>query len=267
MFVNRGIYSDGWWAASRVGIPWESGGKPVDPDTAKWELYNLTDDFSQANDIAAKNSEKLRQLQDMWWTEAARYSVLPLDGRKTERLNGELQGRPSLTGGRTKFTYYPGTVALPAGSAPNVLNKSFSIDAEIDNTSAKAEGVIFAMGGSDGGYGIYVRDGKPVFAGNFLGRSTTRVTSDKPLPSGPAKLQCEFKYDGGGMGKGGTMTLVVNGQKVGEGRMKETQGITLGLGGALDIGEDSGSAVDENYTPPFKFNGTIKDVTVDLQPK
>lgn len=117
MFINRGIYNDGWWAASRVNIPWEGSGKPADPDTAAWELYHLDMDFSQANDLAAKNPEKLRQLQDLWWTEAARYNVLPLDGRKTERLSAELQGRPSLGGGRTSYAYYPGTVALPAGSA------------------------------------------------------------------------------------------------------------------------------------------------------
>jgi arylsulfatase len=267
MFVNRGIYNDGWWAASRVNIPWEGAAKAADPDTATWELYNLNEDFSQANDLAAKDPEKLRQLQDLWWTEAARYDVLPLDGRKTERLSAELQGRPSLAGKRTRFTFYPGVVALPAGSAPNVLNKSFSITAEIDAKSGKGEGVIFALGGGDGGYGIYVRDGKPVFAGNFLGRSTTRVASTTPLPEGAAKLRADFKYDGGGLGKGGTMALFVNDKKVGEKRMNQTQAITLGLGGTLDIGEDTGSSVDDSYTPPFRFSGEIKQVTVDLQPK
>jgi arylsulfatase A-like enzyme len=267
MFINRGIFHDGWWAASRVNIPWEGSAKPANPDTATWELYNLDEDFSQANNLANSNPTKLRELQDLWWTEAAKYSVLPLDGRKTERLNGELQGRPSLTGNRTSFTYYPGVVALPAGSAPNVLNKSFSVTADVTIKDGKSEGAIFSLGGSDGGYGLYVRDGKPVFAGNFLGRSITRATSDAPLPSGPVKLRGEFRYDGGGMGKGGTLALFVNGKKVGEGRMKQTQGITLGLGGTLDVGEDTGSAVDDAYTPPFRFGGTIGQVTVDLQPK
>jgi arylsulfatase len=267
MFINRGIFHDGWWAASRVNIPWEGSAKPANPDTATWELYNLDEDFTQANDLASSNPKKLRELQDLWWTEAAKYSVLPLDGRKTERLNGELQGRPSLTGHRTSFTYYPGVVALPAGSAPNVLNKSFSISADATIKDGKSDGAIFSLGGSDGGYGLYVRAGKPVFAGNFLGRSITRVTSDATLPNGPVKLRAEFHYDGGGLGKGGTMSLFVNGKKVGEGRMKQTQGITLGLGGTLDVGEDTGSAVDESYTPPFRFGGTIGQVTVDLQPK
>jgi arylsulfatase len=267
MFINRGLYHDGWWAASRVNIPWVGNAAAANPDTAKWELYNLDDDFTQAKDVAAANPGKLRELQDMWWTEASRYNVLPLDGRKTERLNGELQGRPSLIGKRNSITYYPGVLALPAGSAPNLLNKSFSITADVELKKADVNGAIFCMGGGDGGYGLYVRNGKPVFAGNFLGRSITRVTSDSALPTGAVKIKCEFKYDGGGFGKGGAMQLFVNGKKVGEGRIEQTQAITLGLGGTLDIGEDTGSAVDEAYTPPFRFEGTIKQVTVDLQPK
>jgi arylsulfatase len=267
MFVNRGLYHDGWWAASRVNIPWEGGAAPSNPDTATWELYHLDEDFSQANDLAAKHPEKLRELQDLWWTEAARYSVLPLDGRKIERLNGELQGRPSLAAHRNTFTYYPGLVALPAGSAPNVLNKSFSITADVTVGAKGTQGAILSLGGGDGGYGLYVRDNRPVFAGNFLGRTVTRVTSKAPLPEGKVKLRGEFRYDGGGLGKGGTLELFVNDKKVGEGRLEQTQGITLGLGGTLDVGEDTGSPVDDAYTPPFRFNGTIQQVTVELKPK
>lgn len=271
MFINRGIYHDGWWAASRVGIPWDASPTPPDPDTAKWELYNLDADFSQADDLAAANPAKLRALQDLWWSEASRNNVLPLDGRKTVRLNGELQGRPSLAGKRTSFTYYPGMLALPAGSAPNVLNKSFSITADVDLGQTSSEksandGAILSLGGSDGGFGLYVRDGRPVFVGNFLNRSITRVTGDAPLVPGPAKLRAEFTYDGGGLGKGGKLTLFVNDKQVGEGRMEQTQAITLGLGGTLDVGADTGSAVDEVYTPPYKFPGTIRDVKVDLKP-
>ncbi len=265
MFINRGLYHDGWWAASRTAIPWESGTTSPNPDTAVWELYNLNEDFSQANNLAAQNPAKLRELQDTWWSEAARNNVLPLDGRKIERLSGELQGRPSLAGKRTSFTYYPGVVALPGGSAPNVLNKSFSITAEIEMNAEANNGAILSYGGGDGGYGLYVRDGRPVFVGNFLGRTWTRVTGDKPLAPGPAKIRAEFTYDGGGLGKGGKLTLFVDGQSVGEARMEQTQALTLGLGGALDIGEDTGSAVDEAYTPPYKFGGTIRQVTVDLK--
>lgn len=266
MLLNRGIYQDGWWAASRMGIPWESGAVAGDPDTAAWELYNINEDFAQAHDLAKQHPEKLRQLQDLWWAQAAENDVLPLDGRKTERLNGELQGRPSLIGKRTSITYYPGMLALPAGSAPNVLNKSFSFTADIDVDREHASGAILSLGGGDGGYGLYLRDYKPVFVGNFLNRSLTRVTSDNPVPEGKVQLRAEFKYDGGGLGKGGTMSLFVNNQKVGEGRMEQTQAITLGLGGTLDVGEDTGSAVDESYTPPFKYEGKIHQVTVDLKP-
>ena len=267
MFINRAIYSNGWWAASRTGIPWESSPKPINPDTATWELYNLDEDFSQADDLAGKNPQKLRDLQDQWWAAAAKYNVLPMDGRKTERLSAELQGRPSLTGDRTKFTYYPGTLAVPSGSAPKILNKSFAIAADLEMTAESKNGAILSFGGSDGGYGLYIKDGKPVFVGNFLNQAITRVTSTAPLSKGPANLRAEFAYDGGGLGKGGNISLFVNGKKVGEGRMEHTQAMTLGLGGTLDIGEDTGSAVDESYTPPFRFGGSIKQVTVDVNPK
>lgn len=264
MFINRGLYHDGWWAASRVNIPWEGSVKPADPDTAVWELYNLRDDYSQANNVAAANPGKLRELQDLWWTEASRYSVLPLDGRKIERLSSELQHRPSLTGGRTEFVYYPGLLGLPPGSAPNVLNKSFHVTAEVE--AVAGDGVIFALGGSDGGYSLYVKEGKAVFAGNFLGRNTVRVTSAQPIPPANVKLRGEFTYDGGGLGKGGVLSLFVNEQKAGEARLEQTQAITLGLGGTLDIGADTGSPVDNVYVPPFSFPGKIKDVTVKLLP-
>ncbi len=265
MFVNRGLYHDGWWAASRTGVPWESGSVEVDPDKATWELYNIDDDFAQAKDLASSNPTKLREMQDLWWAEASKYNVLPLDSRKTVRLSAELQGRPTPTAGRKSFTYYPGVLALPAGSAPSLLNKSFTVTADVEIAKGSANGAVFTMGGSDGGYGIYVKDGRATFVGNFLGQKVTRVTSKSPLVPGPAKLRGEFAYDGGGLGKGGTLSLFVNDQKAGEARMDKTQALTLGLGGALDVGEDTGSAVDEAYAPPFKFTGKINSVTIDLK--
>jgi arylsulfatase len=157
-------------------------------------------------------------------------------------------------------------LALPAGSAPNVLNKSFAITADIDVRQGASDGAIFSLGGTDGGFGLYVRDGRPVFVGNFLGRTYSRATSAKPLPPGPATLRAVFTYDGGGLGQGGKMALFVDGQQVGEARMAQTHAIGLGLGGTLDIGEDTGSPVDEAYAPPFRFAGTIRKVTVDLKP-
>jgi arylsulfatase len=264
MFINRAMYADGWWAASRTGIPWETGGD-VDPDTARWELYNIDQDFTQSKDLAASNPAKLRELQDLWWADAARYNVLPLDGRKIVRLNAEMQGRPTPTKGITHFVYYPGTEAVPSGSAPSLLNKSFSFTAYVKN-GAKSNGALLSMGAGDGGYGLYVRDGKPVFVCNYLGQKITRVISSSSLPSGDATIVAAFSYDGGGIGKGGTMTLTVNGKKVGEERVPATQAITLGLGGALDVGMDSGAPVDEAYKAPFRYTGVIDRVEVDLKP-
>jgi arylsulfatase len=193
--------------------------------------------------------------------------VLPLDGRKAERLSAEWQGRPSPGRNRTTFTYYPGTLAVPVGSAPPVLNKSFTVTAEIDTDGdGPADGAIWSLGGSDGGFGLYVRHGCPVFVGNFLNRSHTRVTSPDPLPLGTVVLRAEFLYDGGGFGKGGRLSLSVDGQRTGEERMSQTHATTLGLGGTLDIGADTGTAVDPAYDPPFRYGGNIRRVTVELRP-
>jgi arylsulfatase len=266
MFINRGIYTDGWWAASRAGIPWESSPAPIDTDTLHWELYNLDADFSQAHDLAAREPVRLRQLQDLWWAEAARYNVLPLDNRKAERLSAELQGRPSPTAGRTTFTYYPGVAALPAGSAPNLLNKSWTVTADVEVPKGAVNGVVWAMGALDGGFTLYVRNGKPVFAGNFLGRTMSRAAGTNALPQGHVKLRGEFTYDGGGMGKGATLTLFVNDQKVGEARMAATHALTLGLGGTLDIGLDTGAPADAVYSAPFPFTAIVDSVTIQLKP-
>jgi hypothetical protein len=265
MLVNRGIYADGWWAASRTNIPWEGAAAEIDPDTVRWELYHLDKDFTQAVDLASKEPLRLKQLQELWWAEAARYNVLPLDGRKIVRMSAELQGRTSVTQGKKHFVYYPGVEALPSGSAPNLLNKSFSITAKITQGSEKDEGAVFTMGGSDGGYCLYVKDGKAVFASNFLGQSVTRAISSVRLPKGPSTVVASFDYDGGGLGKGGNVTLTVNGKKVGEARVERTVAITLGLGGTLDIGVDTGTAVDSAYDPPFKYSGTIERVDIDLK--
>jgi arylsulfatase A-like enzyme len=268
MFINRGIYNDGWWAASMATVPWDMVPAPIDPDTMPWELYNLDQDFSQAHNLAAQEPRRLRQLQDLWWAEASRNNVLPLDPRKVERLNAEVQGRPSPTAGRTTFTYYPGVTALPGSSAPNPLNKSWSVTADIEVTRA-ANGVLWDIGGLDGGFSLYVQNGKPVFSGNYLGRSYTRATTTRPLPTGHVVLRGEFAYDGGGMGRGATLSLYVNDQKVGEARMAQTLPFGLGLGPTMDVGLDTGSPADEAYYAqmPFAFTGTINHVTIQLHPQ
>src|SRR5262249_52405666 len=144
---NRGLYHDGWMASSPSFVPWEPNRGEWDPDKAPWELYHITEDFSQANDLAAKHPEKLRQLQDMWWVEAAKYNVLPLDWRATIRMNAEAMRRPSLVRGRKSITYYPGTIAVPDAAAPPMCNKSWTITAEVDLADDKSNGMVVTHGG------------------------------------------------------------------------------------------------------------------------
>ena len=265
MFVNRGIYHDGWMASALSFPPWQSNRGAFDPDKQKWELYNIDEDFSQANDVAQANPEKLRQMQDLWWVEAAKYNVLPLDWRGVERLDSELMGRPSLIAGRKKLEYFPGMVALPLGAAPPMLNKSWTITADIEVPDG-ANGMIVTEGGLQGGFGLYLRDGKPTFVYNFLGADRPTFAAKDPLPKGKTKLVVNFAYDGGGRGKGGTVTMTANGNKIAEGRLEKTVPVQFSLGEGLDIGLDSGSPVDFTYKLPFKFTGTIEKVEIDLAP-
>jgi arylsulfatase A-like enzyme len=265
MFVNRGIYHEGWMASALSFPPWQSVRGAFDPDKQKWELYNIDEDFSQANDLAQANPEKLRQLQDLWWVEAAKYNVLPLDWRGVERFDSEAMGRPSLIAGRNKLEYFPGMVALPLGSAPPMLNKSWTITADIEVPDG-GNGMIVTEGGIEGGFGLYLRDGKPTFVYNFLGVDRPTFAAKDPLPKGKTKLVVNFAYDGGGRGKGGTVTMTANGNKIAEGRLERTVPVQFSLGEGLDIGLDSGSAVDFTYKLPFKFTGTIEKVEIDLGP-
>lgn len=266
MFVNRGIYHDGWMASSRSFVPWNPVRGEFDPFTAKWELYKLDDDFSQANNLASGEPEKLKELQDLFWTEAEKYDVLPLDWRGVERLNAELQGRPRLAGDRQKYEYFPGQIALPDGAAPPVLNKSFTVTADIEIPDDGAEGMIFTHGGLTGGYGIYLRDGKAHFVYNMLAVERFTITSDE-LPKGKVSLVMNLVYEGqpGERGRPATVTLTANGKKVGEGKLPKTIPLQFSLGEGVDVGTDTGSAVDFTYKLPFSFSGTIEKVTVELK--
>ncbi|WP_211596418.1 arylsulfatase [Paracoccus aestuariivivens] len=264
---NRGMYQDGWMASAPASAPWVSVREAYDPDKQKWELYNVAQDFSQAHDLATENPEKLRQLQDLWWAEAARYDVLPLDGRAVERLNAEAMGRPVLSGDAKSFTYYPGQVGLAADASPRVLNKSWTITANVDVPAENANGMIVTQGGLVGGYGLYLKDGKPSFVYNYLSLDRPTITATDPLPAGKVKLELDFAYHGaaGEMGKGATVTMKVNGTEVAKGEIEKTIPIQMALGEGLDIGMDVGSAVDFNYQLPFTFTGQIEDVTVALK--
>ena len=264
---NRGLYHDGWMASALSFPPWQPVRTGFDPDKQKWELYNIDQDFSQADDLALDKPQKLRELQDLWWAEAARYNVLPLDWRAVERLNGELMGRPSLTGDRKTFTYYPGQIGLPNEAAPRILNKSWTLTADIDVPDSGVEGMIATHGGLEGGYGLYVRDGKPTFVYNYLSVERYTFQSNQPLPKGKVQVQIDFAYEGkqGELGKTATVAMMVNGAKVAAGQLPRTIPIQISIGEGFDVGMDVGSPVDFTYKLPFKFTGQIEKVTVDLK--
>jgi arylsulfatase A-like enzyme len=266
MACARGIYQDGWFASSMAFVPWEPNRAGFDIDKAKWELYQIDKDFSQATDVAKQYPEKLRQLQDLWWAEAAKHNVLPLDWRAVERLNAELQGRPTLGGDARTFTYYPGQLALPNEAAPRVLNKSWTITADIADAD-KADGMVVTHGGTVGGYGLYLKGGKPTFVYNYLDLERFTIAGADALPPGQVKLVVDFTYDGKAeeRGKGGTVTISANGRKVAEGKLPKTIPLQISLGEGLDVGEDVGSPVDFTYKLPFKFTGKIEKVTVELK--
>jgi arylsulfatase len=265
--VNRGIYHNGWMASAVSFPPWQPNRSGFDPDKQKWELYNVDQDFSQAEDLASANPQKLRELQDLWWVEAAKYNVLPLDWRAVERLNSELMGRPSLGGNGKMYTYYRGQLALPNDAAPRILNKSWRLTADVEVPQKGAEGMIVTHGGLVGGYGLYVRDGRPAFVYNYLSLDRTAIAGQKALPEGKVRLTVDFDYKGhaGERGKPASVTMSVNGTKVAEGNLPNTIPHQISLGEGLDIGEDVGSAVDFTYKLPFAFTGKIEKVTVELK--
>jgi hypothetical protein len=262
MLANRAIYNDGWVAATTPPLaPWAVG-KTINVDDYKWELYDVTKDFSEANDLAAKEPKRLHELQELFWIEAAKNNVLPLDNSKLERMN--VDNRPSLTRGRALFTYYPGMTRIPEGSAPSILNKSFKIGAEVTIPSAGAEGVLVTQGGRFNGWGLYLLAGKPLFHYNTVGVYRSTVAGPDRLSPGNHTVLIDFKYDGGGLGKGGTATLMVDGQQVAQGKIERTIPFRISADETLDIGEDTGTPVSDDYQVPFKFSGDLKKVAIQL---
>ncbi len=263
MFCNRAIYHDGWVACTTPPIaPWVSVAKPVSIDDYEWELYHVAEDFSQAENLAEKEPAKLRELQEQFWIEAARYNVLPLDNSRVERF--DVSVRPSLTRGRSVFTYYPGQTRIPEGAAPDMKNKSFKIGADVIVPAGGASGVIATQGGRFSGWGLYLLEGKPVFHYNLAGVKRFNIAGESSLPPGEHVILVDFKYDGGGLGKGGTVTITVNDKPVAEGRVERTIPFRIALDETLDIGEDTGTPVSEDYPVPFEFTGTLKRVLIGL---
>jgi len=274
MFANRGIYHDGWYACTTPPEPpWLLGTKPLPPiEQYKWELYNIAEDFSQANDLAAKDPDKLKEMQALFLTEAAKYQVLPLDNSVLPRI---ITPRPSGTAGRSVFTYQGENVGIPVGNAPSILNRDYTITAEITVPKAGTEGMIVTMGGRFGGYGLYLQKGKPVFVYNLLNLKRYRfeggVGADdwlgRSLKPGKHTIVFDFKYDGPGLGKGGTGVLTVDGKVLARQKMDHSIPFLMSLDESFDIGIDTRTPVDDSYKLPFKFAGTIHKVTYNIKPE
>ncbi len=262
MLGNQGIYHDGWMASAIRGVPWASENEPGDLLNMPWELYNVENDFSQANDLAKENPEKLQELVKLFFAEAARYDVLPLDDRKTERLN--VDNRPSLTQGRTTFTY-PNLLRLPEGASPDLKHRSHEVIADVVIPDGGAEGMLFTQGGRFAGYGLYVKDSKLMYHYNLAGVERFSVTSEKPIPTGNVKLRMVYTSDSDKPFAGADVKLFANDEQIGSGRVEKSIPNRVTLDETLDIGFDTGTPVAENYEIPFKFTGTVKKVTIELK--
>jgi arylsulfatase len=264
MLGNRAIYHDGWVACTTPPVPpWSPAGADVDVvDGYRWELYEVDRDFSQAEDLAARYPDKLKDLQLLFYTEAARYNVLPLDNSKTSRLDPAI--RPSLTRGRTSFRYSPEQTRIPEGASPDIKNKSWSILADVE-VKANTTGMIITQGGLFSGWALYLEQGKPVFHYNFCDVAHYEAAGKDALAPGQHIIKMDFAYDGGGIGKGGTATVTVDGTAVAKGRIEKTVPIRVSLDEGLDVGEDTGTPVNLGYDVPFKFTGRIHEVTINLR--
>jgi arylsulfatase A-like enzyme len=264
IFGNRAIYNDGWLAGTVHRAAWEF--KPrATLQNDKWELYDTRADFSLANDLAAENPDKLKELQQVFLTEAVKYSVLPLDDRLTERFVAAAVGRPDLMAGRTSLTVYEGMKGMTENVFINLKNKSHTISAEVEIPKNGANGAILAQAGRFGGWSFYLKNGKPMYTYNFLGLQRYTIAAKQAVPAGKATIRFEFAYDGGGIGKGGTGTLLVDGKTVATGRIEHTQCCAFSADEGADVGSDEGTPVTEAYKVPFKFTGKIAQVTIELK--
>jgi arylsulfatase len=267
MFGNRAIYHDGWVAATPPPEPpWLMGTAKM-PEVVngyKWELYNIADDFSQNNDLAAKNPDKLRELQELFLVEGTKYQVFPLDNSILARI---VTPRPSATAGRSVFTYTGQLSGLPSGSAPELIAKSFTITAEVEIPKGGGDGMLNTLGGRFGGYGLYVLKGKPVFTYNLLDVARFRWLGPTALSPGKHTIVFDFKYDGPGPGKGGSGSLSVDGKEVDKKTVPHTIPALMTIDETFDVGIDTRTGVDDkDYQPPFAFNGKIAKLTIKVGP-
>jgi arylsulfatase len=266
MAGNRAIYHDGWFARTIHRAPWEGKGRnPLQSDV--WELYDTRADFSLTDDLAAKHPDRLAQLQALFMQEAEKHHVLPIDDRVFERTLASAVGRPDLMGGRTSLTLAEGMAGMMENVFINVKNKSKTITAEVEVPAGGANGTIIAQGGRFGGWSLYIKDGVPAYDYNFLGLQRRSIAAAQKLGPGKATIRFEFVYDGGGLGKGGTGTLFVNGQKAAQGRIEHTQCCIFSADETADVGIDLGTPVVEAVGAEQKsrFTGRLPKVTVEVR--
>jgi arylsulfatase len=264
MFCNRGIYHQGWTAVTRHGIPWVlvGGDKPAFDDDV-WELYDTSADWTQCNDLSNEHPGKLSELQRLFLMEATKYNVLPLDDRVVERVLPEVAGRPALVRGDRQLLY-GGMGRLSESSVVSIKNKSHAVTAEIEVPDGGAQGVIIAQGGSIGGWSLYVKEGKPRYCYNLLGIQRSYVDSDREIPTGTHQVRMEFDYAGPGLGKGGDVTLYLDGAKTGEGKVAASAAMIFSADDTCDVGREEGALVAEDYPIPNTFTGEVNWVEIDV---
>jgi arylsulfatase len=262
MFGNRGLYHQGWTAVTKHSLPWIADPPPALDDDV-WELYG-PDDWTQAHDIAADEPAKLAQMQRQWLIEAGKYGVLPIDDRRYERINPDLAGRPQLIRGSTQILY--AGMRITESSVLNVKNQSHSVTAQVELPDGEVSGVLITQGGEAGGWTLYCHAGRLTYCYNFFGIDYDLVSSDHALPRGGAhQLRMEFRYDGGGLGRGGDVTLYVDGESAGTGRVTRTIPMGFSADEACDVGRDTGSPASPDYGPrDNEFSGHIDWVRIDL---
>lgn len=277
MMGHRSIYHDGWRAVcpwpgpsfTEAGLPFGvpiSAEKLTELDATGWELYHVEEDWAENHNLAAENRAKLIEMISMWYVEAGKYNVLPVDGRGVQRFADE---RPQLTDDRTRYTFYPNTQAIPFNAGPRLLNRPHSITADVEIPDEGVEGVLVSFGGTDGGYSMYVQDGKLQYVQNYVARDFLHVVATQPLPAGRHELRFEFEVTGApdfahGKGSPGRAQLYIDNALIGEADFPYTTPLSLGLTGGITVGADPGAPVAPFYHSPFAFTGMIHSLTFDL---
>jgi arylsulfatase len=268
MFGNRGIYHEGWTAVTKHRTPWALGQIQLPQfHEDNWELYDTTVDWSQANDLSKEMPDKLRELQDLFFIEAAKYNVFPLDDRTAERFNPAIAGRPDLARGRETMTFYPGMTHMMENTVLNVKNRSHTITAEVEIPEGGANGVILAQGGRFAGWSLYVKDGAAKYVHNFLDLEYSYVDGEEKLPTGVVNIRYHFNFEGDKPGAGGTGTIYVNDKKVAEGKISHTVPFIFSADETMDVGGDLALPVTDDYPEgeSNQFSGEILWVRVDLE--